>query len=153
MKEVRRKEGGVLASLNFIHSTNQVFYCAQRGIAGEAWAEVRTPVLLPGICHELPAYMALDEFLSFSVFICRRRQSFKSLPALLHGSYRLMGKDTETPVSCRVGKVHTQCTASESPPAHPFHRCGTEAWMYERLNVELSSSLPPLSSLLIQGQR
>ena len=84
-------------------------------------------MLLPGLCHELPAYIALDEFLSFSVFICRRKQSLKSLPAL--ASWELQtsdGKGTETPVSClSVGKVHTQRAAGRSLlPAHPSHRCG-----------------------------
>lgn len=152
LKEVRRKgrrRSGLLTELSFIQQPGS-FYCTQCGKAGEAWAEVRTPVLLPGLCHELPASMALDEFLSFSVFICRRRQSLRSLPALwLHGSYRsLMGRTQRhlSPAAALGRSTRSAQLEGVSFLLTHFTGVETEAWMSVLPNVELSSSLPSLFS-------
>lgn len=95
----------------------------------------------------LPVWPSMSFFPS--LFICRRRQSLKSLPALTSREPQISdGKGTERPASCpSAGKVHTlpQLGGISFLLTH-FTGVETEAWMSMLPNVELSSSLPSLFS-------
>lgn len=132
---------------------NQGLSIVHSGIAGEA--QLRSEHLYCSLgfaMNFLPIWPWMS--FSFSVFICRRRQSFKSLPALASWELgSLDGKDTETPVSCCSVKGPHAVHSGKEFLLSPISTVETEAWMYELPNVELSSSSTLFFLLLIQGQR
>lgn len=91
-KRVREgKEEPEGSHCTFIHSFNNWhLFGTKHGVGGKPQTRVRTPGLLPSLCHAHPVWPWVSPFPSLCL-ICKRKWSLKSLLALILWGLQVSG--------------------------------------------------------------